>query len=239
MPSNKIIENINDLIDRVEHHIFATERELNIVSEIKSRLTQKQNYQDAHFIHLENVLKKIDGELTNRELMPEERSKEISAFGIDLENFETVLSLSIDKEQEAQSRISKTFTRIFLVGLVISSVIILKVAFQTGTTWTELAAQALALCASIFVLYILTKLTQSARESAERMDEKGVAIKFIRYGLRIILERPNEYHILQAGIGMFLGHHGQQSKPIEKEDFSAFTEVIGNLVKEMKPSDSK
>lgn len=224
-------EQIKNLIQRIKNHVFVTDEEINIVNDIDKKMVQLESLPGSIPIlnSFEEILQRIDCTLIERESAPEERTKEIKIFGTGLDALEANLLLSIDKEQATQNKTSNIFLVMLLVGVGIVASILIRMVFQEDPTWVELSGQIFALLSSIYVLSVLSRLTQSAREAAERMDEKSVAIKFIRYGLKIQMERPNESDMLKAGIGMLLSYQSNRSTPLSREDFVDFSKSLNKL----------
>lgn len=221
---------INQLLDFIENHYFASESDLQTVANYRQMLlTENANISEKQYQTVEDHLLQIQDSLIQKEVSPEQHRNEIVQYGISLANLEQEILDSIKFEQNKEHQIFNYLLVGLLVSVLFVDFVIVKLLFQDEPGFTEVVSQAFALTAAIFLTYLIIRLVQNAREAAERMDEKAIAIKFIRYGLKAVMTNAENKTLLEAGVEMFLAHHTVSSVPISDIEFKDFRSVATDL----------
>ena len=236
-PAQPKQDQIARLSDYIENHFYSTPEQLQAVSRARQLLasTSPQPNQASLSDAVEQLIK-IRSDLVSSEAGV--RRREIDAYGTRIASIEQNLLLNFESERKRQYSILSILLTSLLGFLALTAFIIIRTSLQRETPLAILFFQAFTIFVSCSITYFLARLYLNAREAAERIDGKTVAIKFLRYGLRFMLEYPNNEVIVEGAVRMFLGQHGMLAKPLGDEEYRTFTGGYTSGLQRSRPDDT-
>jgi hypothetical protein len=204
------LTNPEDLARRIEASFFATEEEMAEAKRLASRIPDPEAHRDL----LSLVRAVADRE---RGVMPLSR-EERQALNESLQDLETRLIEEIKERKTTQRRDTLTLFIALLCALTAtgaaSFIIVLNESRSVRDALARLTCLAFLLSASI----LTARLFQNSREALERLDEKVVAVRFLRMALHPSWTNSTSSELLNSAVSMFMRHFAPQSATLGVED---------------------
>lgn len=155
-------------------------------------------------------------------------SQEVLRLGSTLDSLENELTSLV----ESRIKVQRGTQRHLRACLTVSAAAL--VAVSVGMTLALISGNGLSgrgegSALIVFTLLVLSivfaRLYQLSSEAAERLDERLIAVRFLRLSLSDYLATANP-EIVQSALHMFVGFHGSKSPPFGPDDISAIARLL-------------
>jgi HPt (histidine-containing phosphotransfer) domain-containing protein len=225
---------INGAVSRIESSIFATPEECEEARRLGEGLKSAAGVASVELrSELRRLLKTVlDRESGQTTLTPEERE----AISESLDDLQNRLIEEIKARKVSQRRDMTLILLLLIVLVGLTSAAALLLLFSKGISTQDAVAKLTATAFLLSVSILAARLFQNSREALERLDEKIVAVRFLRMSLHPHWTIETSAELMASAVGMFVHHFAPTSTTLSAEDTSRLFPAIPGLPRKGKDS---
>jgi hypothetical protein len=229
-------------MDVTPHHVWAREAAARIGLSLAATDEEREQVdllvgkivasRDAHSLsELNSELRNIvDGVLAREAGRPLLSPAERQEIDENLSDLEDKLVKEILVRKDAQKRYISSFLILFfgctLLILAVSSYVI----FRGVTGAVQLTGCIAGFVAILSATIVVARLFQNSREALERLDEKIVAVRFLRMALHPTWAGETGGRLILPALSMFAQHFAPRSATLDATDTSALLQPFSGIL---------
>lgn len=227
MPDFTFRERAVGAVHRIDESLFATQEERSAAHTALGEIQRSQTVDDVYeeVGEINGLLSAVMARESGRSQLASQNRKSIEES---LATLEDRLIEEIKERKSSQRRDLVILISLFtacVIGTLATGIII---GVHPARSSTDTVSGSVGLAAGIVCCLISARLIQNSRESLERLDEKIVAVRFLRMALHPSWATEVGGTLIRPALIMFGQHFAPSSTPLGADDTKSFLSVFRN-----------